>query len=413
MPSYKSIVQQAGSDLAQQKETFFEGTFTQEALINSSIETVRNFDDDISRLKKDAHILFKSPDAQKNAGNDLAQLFDKWRDNPPSTTALICFAAEHFDIPADDKNLKAAIMAGIAAEVDNNNPYHSNHHFREVTATMARLCNTNNELAAGGQAGGILLDTGNIAKCLLAAAGHDLMHDGKTNSLQGPESHEQYRLENKAIEAIEPFMKLTGMSSRDQEDVRVMIRITDISAKPGQPSPHKHLKEITALSAQTFVTPPELLSGPVAETRISMPPDVAAGKIQSSFISLPPDAGKSPVETTITLPGELADLARNKQLLVMSTLMSDADLGPSTATNFEYSRKMTTLLSHENPALADSNKTLDGFLTFVVGGKLTSDAGQKASGNTLATIMQEAKKPDNGGPNPAGPKAQSGKPQPQ
>jgi hypothetical protein len=94
------------------------------------------------------------------------------------------------------------------------------------------------------------------------------------------------------------------------------------------------------------------------------------------------------------LPKELADLVRSPQLLTMATLMSDADLGPSTATNFDYSRRMTTLLSKENPALADSNKTLDGFLTFVVGGELTSQAGRTASGATLQSIMQNAKQPD-------------------
>ena len=210
---------------------------------------------------------------------------------------------------------------------------------------MARLCNVNNEIAAGGQAGSVFLDADNIAKSLLAAAAHDLMHDGKTNSLNGPESHEQYRLENKAIAAIEPFMQLAGMPPRDQEDVRVMIRITDISAPQGGKSPHTHLK--------------------------------AAVK----------GAGD-------TAPNELTDIARDRALMTMCTLMSDADLGPSTATNFDFSRKMTTLLSKENPALADSNKTLSGFLQFVVGGELTSDAGKTASGKALSGIMQEAQKPD-------------------
>jgi len=348
---YKDLVEKSGATLAAQEDAFFKGTFRRDELINSVIDTVRNFDRDMQRLKQDAGVLFACATTAggDDNGTKMAALFDKWRDNPPSTTAIICAAAEHFDIPPDNKHLKAAIMAGIAAEVDNDNPYHSNHHFREVTAAMARLCNVNNELAASGKPGTVMLEADNIAKSLLAAAGHDLMHDGKTNSLTGPESHEQYRLENKAISAIEPFMKLVGMSARDQEDVRVMIRITDISAPQGGKSPHTFLKA----------------------------------------------AVKGGADGT---PQELQDIARDRALLTMCTLMSDADLGPSTATNFDYSRKMTTLLSRENPALADSNKTLAGFLQFVVGGELTSDAGKTVSQKALGSIMQEAQKPDGNAP---------------
>lgn len=392
MTSFKEALQGSAAALAAQTPDTFSKSFTQTELVNSSIETISRFDQDMARLRKEAGVLIDGAGGI-DGGQKMADLFNSWRDNPVSTPAIISFAAEHFGISPDDKNLRAALMAGIAAEVQNDNPYHSNHHFREVTATMVRLCATNNDLAAGNK-NAVFLETDNIAKCLLAAAGHDLMHDGKTNSLSGPESHEQYRLENKAIEAIEPFMKIAGMNGRDREDVRVMIRITDISAKPGTPSPHKHLKETVQLAQTQFIMPPELLQQPPAETLFTTPPDIAAGKVQSSFISLPPDAGKSPVPEQIILPAELADLARSPQLLTMATLMSDADLGPSTATNFDYSRRMTTLLSQENPALADSNKTLDGFLTFVVGGELTSQAGRSASGATLQSIMQNAKQPD-------------------
>jgi hypothetical protein len=391
MVSFKEALQEAAVAVSAQTPETFSKSFAQAELVNSGIESVSRFDQDIARLKKEAGILIEGTGGT-DGGKKMADLFNSWRDDPVSTPAIIAFAAEHFGISPDDKNLRAALMAGIAAEVQNDNPYHSNHHFREVTATMVRLCATHNDLATQNK-NVVFLETDNIAKCLLAAAGHDLMHDGKTNSLSGPESHEQYRLENKAIDAIEPFMKIAGMNGRDREDVRVMIRITDISAKPGTASPHKHLKETVQFAQTHMIMPPELLQPPT-ETILTTPPDVAAGKLQSSFISLPPDAGKSPVPEQFILPKELADLVRSPQLLTMATLMSDADLGPSTATNFDYSRRMTTLLSKENPALADSNKTLDGFLTFVVGGELTSQAGRTASGATLQSIMQNAKQPD-------------------
>lgn len=383
MTSYKEALQESAAALAAQTPEMFSKSFTQTELVNSGIETLSRFDQDMARLRKEAAVLVDGTHGV-DGGQKMADLFNSWRDNPVSTPAIICFAAAHFGIPPEDRNLRAALMAGIAAEVQNDNPYHSNHHFREVTATMARLCATNNELATRGK-NTVFLDTDNIAKCLLAAAGHDLMHDGKTNSLSGPESHVQYRLENKAIEAIEPFMKIAGMNGRDREDVRVMIRITDISAKPGTPSPHKHLKEAVQAVQTHLDIPSELLQEPLAETLATD----TGGKVRSSFMT--PRADKP---EQVKLPPELADLASSPQLLTMAALMSDADLGPSTATNFEYSRRMTTLLSQENPALADSNKTLDGFLTFVVGGALTSQAGRNASGATLQSIMQGAKQPD-------------------
>lgn len=391
---YKDLVEKSAATLAAQDDAFFKNTFRRDELVNSAIDTVRHFERDMQRLKQDAGVLFASAGTAGGGDNGakMAELFDKWRDNPPSTVAIICAAAEHFDIPPDNRHLKAAIMAGLAAEVDNDNPYHSNHHFREVTATMARLCNVNNELAASGKPGAIMLESDNVAKCLLAAAGHDLMHDGKTNSLTGPESHQQYRLENKAIGAIEPFMQVAGMSARDQEDVRVMIRITDISAPPGGKSPHSLLKGV-------FKEPP------VREQSLSSSSIVQQYLKDHNAPVLVDDSGKALPSASVELPPALRNLAQDQTLLTMCTLMSDADLGPSTATNFEYSRKMTTLLSRENPALADSNKTLSGFLQFVVGGELTSDAGKTASQKALSSIMQEAQKPDGNAPTPAMPAA--------
>src|SRR6218665_4221683 len=178
---YKDLVEKSAASIAAQDDAFFKNTFTREELVGSAIDTVRHFERDVQRLKEDAGVLFGSATVAggDDRGGKLAEVFDKWRADPPSTVAIICAAAAHFDIPPDNRQLKAAVMAGLAAEVDNDNPYHSNHHFREVTAAMARLCNVNNEIASTGKPGSVLLDADNIAKSLLAAAGHDLMHDGK------------------------------------------------------------------------------------------------------------------------------------------------------------------------------------------------------------------------------------------
>jgi hypothetical protein len=232
--------------------------------------------------------------------------------------------------------LQAAIMTGIAADVRINNAYHDNSHFREVTAVMTRLLNANDELAEKGVTGAQKLNADDIAKCLAAAAAHDLMHDGLGNTVDG--QHEPYRLENKSIGAAEPLLKLAGMAPADMEDMRVMIRVTDIS---GKPSPHSLLRQ--AVSGQD-----------------------------------------------VTLPPELAALKDNPKLAVMASLMSDADLGPSAATDYKFSRKMTGLVSKETPVLKDSDATLVGFMQFVVGSHFTSAAGTRTAGNSLKGIFNEA-----------------------
>ncbi len=114
---YKDLVQKTAASLAAQSNDFFKHTFRRDELVNSAIETVRHFDRDMQALKKDGSVLFASVTTQggDDKGAKLAALFDTWRDTPPSTTAIICAAAVHFDIPPDNRHLKAAIMAGLAA----------------------------------------------------------------------------------------------------------------------------------------------------------------------------------------------------------------------------------------------------------------------------------------------------------
>ncbi|MFN7112821.1 MAG: hypothetical protein ACK4PK_00500 [Alphaproteobacteria bacterium] len=104
---YKDLVEKSGATLAAQEDAFFKGTFRRDELINSVIDTVRNFDRDMQRLKQDAGVLFAC--ATTAGGDDngakMAALFDKWRDNPPSTTAIICAAAEHFSTSRPTTNI--------------------------------------------------------------------------------------------------------------------------------------------------------------------------------------------------------------------------------------------------------------------------------------------------------------------
>lgn len=352
---YESQVKAVAEQIAQQPAEFFANSVDRTQLLAETKRVLANLEKDVARVKSEGAILFATSNGADNseaAGHKLAAAFDTWRENAPSTVAFMLVAAEKFGLDAGSPNFKAALMTGLAAEVKHDNAYHSTSHFREVTAVMTRLIGINNELAVSGTAkGAVLLDSDDISKCLAAAAAHDLMHDGKGNSIDG--KHVPYRLENKAIAAAEPFLKLAGMSEKDTEDFRVIIRVTDISANndvrpPFQrtPSPHKQLRNLYA----------EKYEG---------------GK----------DAGLSP---------ELQGLRHDAKLLIAASMMSDADLGPSAATDYAFSRKMTSLVAAETPSLSDSDGTLVGFMKFVVENRFTSAAASAGNGKSLAGIFNEA-----------------------
>lgn len=333
-----------------QDEGFFAGSFSRGQLLESAALIAENLDQDMARIRKESGILF-SPADQNNPGKmgeGLATAFEGWRENPPSITALMMVSADVMGIDKKSPEFSAALLSSIAAEVRNDNAYHSNHHFREVTAMMIRNCVTNNDLAASGAQNVQMMSSESMAKCLTAAAAHDLMHDGKGNSPNG--QHEQYRLENQSIHAVEPLMKLAGMSERDQEDIRVMIRVTDITAKPGEMSPHKMLRSA----------------------------------LEESF------GTGAPGQPPVALPAELSALRGNSELLTMATLMSDADLGPSAGTSYDFSQKQSKLLSQENPNIKAGPEGTIGFLKYVIGDSFSSVAGKTALNGALVKISDTA-----------------------
>ena len=271
-------------------------------------------------------------------GHDYARQFVKWREQPPAMSAVLLAAADALKLDAADPAVMAAALASFAADVPLNNAYHDNSHFREVTTMMAVYCKVNQHLATQGVDGVSALSSADMAKCVLAAMGHDLLHNGGGNTVDGV--HQQYRLEDRAIAAIDPFMKLAGMSDADRAEVATMIRVTDVSAPKGGISPHKVLRKLMA---------------------------------------------GEPVE----VPPELQSIAADARLRTMAALMSDADLAPSAATNYITSRRQLHRVSAENPALPATDQSLSGFLSFVVEKEFTSPAARHLSQGSLDDIVHK------------------------
>jgi len=345
-------------DIAAQGDSFFATTLGKQELLQQGGKTAQNIAADIERVRHEGAVLFTpSTNGAEKDGAALAATFEAWRANPPSTTALMFVAADVFGIEKDSPGFKTAVMTSIAADTQHgDNAYHNTNHFREVTAAMIRLVAAGNALAATGDKQAQLLEGNDVAKCLIAAASHDLLHDGKGNNPPGG-AYKKYLLEDIAIGAAEPFAKLAGMASADFEDIRVMIRVTDVSSNRAlpmaerDPSPHTILREIYA---------------------------TAHGQ-------------RTDVAKSYAVPPELEALTRNPKLLDMAAKMSDADLSPSAATTFEFSRQRTTEMSVEDPQMVKDNAmSLVMFGKFVMDGKFTSTTAETVGKKSLQSIFNKA-----------------------
>lgn len=280
-------------------------------------------------------------------GDKIADTFTKWRDEQaPSVTAVLLDAADKMGIDTEEPAFQAALMTSVAAEVALQNDYHDNSHFREVVTASVRLAVTNNELAANGEPGVELLDSGDLAKTVLAAAGHDLNHDGNNNSPGG--EHTQYLLEQQSMDSMQPYMDAAGMDAQDMEDVRTIIRVTDVSAPQGGTSPHNHLKN-------------------------------AAKSVREG----------NPVDAD-ALPAELQGL-QDPKVMQMASIMSDADLTPSAGTNYDFNQRMTVAMNGEAPAIKPGPATTEFFCGVIVGGEFTSAAGRTHMQSSLSGMMETAK----------------------
>lgn len=347
--SYKIAVEK----LLAAESASFEGSFSQEELMASAARIEATLEIDVDRVLQEKDLLF-SPKIGVEAGKNISYLFMDWRAKPVSTVAILYAAAEVLKIDTDSKEFIGAVIAGIAADVPSTNAYHDNNHFREVTAMMARLCNINQKMCQTENAPSVLLNGPDMSKCLMAAAAHDLLHDGGDNTLNG--KHQQYRIEDISIKALDPLMNIAGFTAEEQEDMRVMIRITDVSAPDSSSqSPHDILNSVCNTTFKNTAAPDS------------------------------------------SLPEELKSLSQDKKLVVMAGLMSAADLGPSLATTPEFARMLAGLLAQERGVQSSTTRDLQFFLSHIVKEKeISSPEGNHLTKETLTNLIfnvSDSKKP--------------------
>jgi len=324
------------------------GAYSREEFDGARDRVLIRLDTDLSIMRElnFFYASYMALDTDKN-GQIISDYFTHWRTHGgPSVPAMMLVTAEKLDIDIHEKCFRAAIVIGICAEIVNDCPYHNNAHFREVMAFMIRNCVTNNELVEYSERGAEFLDGPDLAKCMLAAAGHDLRHDGSGNA--GSDGHTPYRLEQYSFDLMQPYLSRIGLEDADLQDIRIMVLITDVTADKGGISPLRYMRSAYF----------------------------------SHFHGMELDAE--------VLPPELASLASDARLAVMCALMSDSDLGPSAGTNYAFNQKMTILIGREDPAVRPGPHTTIGFSQYILEHSFTSTAGRTNFQLSLERILRQA-----------------------
>jgi hypothetical protein len=191
-----------------------------------------SFDADFAKISTH-DFLFNGeiPPAESNALT--VQLLQDWLRAPESSTnlvALCAVASEHFGIT--DTTFRSAItMAALLGEIENNDDFHNNMHFRKVLLQTIRMITAHNHLYAGTD---MILSAHEISTLLIAACIHDLAHNGKVN-FAGGEHYPGY-LEQQSFNTACPYLEEVGFNDpADLGALNVMVLATDVSSSVREP----------------------------------------------------------------------------------------------------------------------------------------------------------------------------------
>ena len=164
-------------------------------------------------------------------GRDLAALHRRMAGSGrPSLPALLAAAYDALGLGPATPERRAAMVAAVLAQVTPAPRYHNARHTREVVADAIWLAAATPELGAGDR-----------ALLYLAAAVHDLGHDGGTN--ERTDRHGRRRwipgfLEDRSLALILPVARRAGVVAARCEDLAAMVRQTDIIARPALTALH-------------------------------------------------------------------------------------------------------------------------------------------------------------------------------
>jgi hypothetical protein len=275
-------------------------------------------------------------------GERLSLLFLTWRKDPypPSVCHTLQWACDLLDICPDDyPSITIPMAAAVLADLRHNNPYHNNHHFREVIILITLLIDTHihfDEVAVN-------LTKEDMLMLLTAAAIHDFGHNGHGNFVEGV--HFPSRMEKKSFLKTKDFLATAGASRDYRDKVELMLICTDVSRGQSGRSPSGHCRDIFLAHEHDNVS-------------------------------------------IVNAPSDFKQLLQNRKLSLMAALLCEADIGISAGLSYEFAKEMTRLVAEESSVLTPSPTTLHGFMEVVCHGGFMTPAANSLMGDNFKTIIK-------------------------
>jgi hypothetical protein len=280
-----------------------------------------------------------------NWANYASQYFTEWRNpntikNGPALFDIVVQLCDFFQINHENKLVSVALAAAIIGDIPHHNPYHNNHHFREVVIVVCRLMALHNDIGECEN-----LSINNILLLFIAACIHDFAHDGRGNIIEG--HHIAGRCEQKSLDHAKPYLLAAGMRSQDFEKIEILIKSTDASRGKNGKSP-------TDIARDIFLSH------------------------EHENISIE------------NVPIEFAPLVQDYHLSLMAMLLCEADIAMSSGFHYEFSKEMTRLIAEESSVLEPTAKTLHGFMQIICQGGYLTKAAQTLFSDNFQAILLEA-----------------------
>jgi hypothetical protein len=124
-----------------------------------------------------------------------------------------------------------ALLAAVLVSAPSSLAYHTLAHTREVVINAAWLLAATADLAAQDRPGAVPISRDDTGTLLLAAAMHDLGHDGG-RGVRGGADEPPHRLEERAFRWMRPGLRRLGVSAAILEDLHTILLITDPVLRP-------------------------------------------------------------------------------------------------------------------------------------------------------------------------------------
>ena len=316
-----------------------------------SLREIAPSNDEIVAFAREYKEIFLENLSEEQQTNKLEALLVKWNVTPekaPTVITLLQFAIHKFDIKKPNY-LSAINMAGALAQLQNEQPYHGNLHFKKVVLQTIRLIEEHNRLTA--KSVGLFFTERDIVILLIAATIHDLGHDGKGNVAQGMPYPGRLELRSYSI-AVKCLEKCGLSEPKDLKDLKVMLLCTDVSSTAIHKSYCFQMKEVYLYF----------------------------------------NGGKESGQNKPEISPAIKKLLSDEKLTLLSLMLHEADIATSAGVTYEITKYESKLLAEETGIREIA--TPAGLLNFIMqicDQQMLSNAARKLYKVNMKAIYKQAK----------------------